>query len=1453
MPPFFSPGFLGGLTPGPKATKVMLALPSAAGLAPGLPTLDDEDRGKLREKLLDKKNLRRLRRKSPRYPDPPTLTFMKESPVSDLHEEAITAGYPAHCGYQQAHNAAGFNVKSRPNIPSPSASSTTQLPVTSPSPIHLSVPPVVFISRPATPAGQSSGLENDINAVMKAMEAFKTKQLKYHKKDGTEVPLSETIDSVLNRIRQYSNIAGIMIQSDPTVAALAWGGFSLLLQIVGSDAELIAKVAESMADIIEYSNIYQPYQDAYKHHGTGVGKTAHDLVMLLHEDIREFCAQAKKYYERHAMARIARAAVSPFSIEFGDILDKLERHRKLLDDAVEAAKFQDDERMKLLLWLSQVPYADLHENERSRRSANTCDWLLRKERFIQWRDSPRSSLLWLHGSPGCGKSVLMSKVIEELSKEHEGDTTRVPVAYFYCNFDDEKTRQPANILATLLKQIVATRPSIPELVTEAFKRHQRSGMPSGRHSFEYVKAALKNALESTEINTAFLLVDGVDECPSNPKGQGRSLDSRSDLVRALIGLVTAQLGHGRIKVLISSRRASDIDSSLKSFPTIAVEGSDTQSDITTYVSSQLASSINQGGLLKYAIDEDPTLQQLIIDTLTQKAQGMFLWAHLQLADICQGSSVSAVKEALKELPDSYEEVYLRILKKLEAQAPRNRQLAKRVIAWILCAVRPLSVAELTEALMVRIPERRLDIEAKCPPEAILEVCMNLVVAERQGGTTIFRFAHFSVQEFLRELRTTSLEDFSKSALIIDTDRTHIEIANVCVTYLSFDPFARGPWAYETLYECRDSFETFVKEHPLLDYAAVSWTEHLRSPQEDEELSNSVSSLFSLSVNISLAFQVYWFRALVDGFPQRTAPLHIASFYGLSGPLETLLASAKPETINATDSLGRSPLHWACLKGHAVAVQRLLDAGAEMKALDSKGFNPMGLAALSGHTEIVTSLIERQRDVIQTEKEQLGTALLGAVQGQSCNSVSHLLDAGADPNLPVRDDMDALWLAAWQGDQMIVKQLLDAGADVDSGRSYGNALQEAASFGSVEVVEQLLIAGADPNASGGGAGTALNAAAFRGHYDVVELLLNAEAEIQLKGDPFGGALTLAKAMAHSDVVKLILQYAPDSSVPEESTPKTIPAPKETSLPTSPPTLASSPTNLIEMQALETAARSLFQTVETGDVDAVRLMMKFGATILNTAVANEDVPFVERFYELIVGQVDAIQKVKSTELMGLLFELFQDLYTRLQSSANRGRLLEGFRSSMGLAMQKLLDGDYATMIRGLVIHREKVLLEAIHSGQTDVAEWSLRFTAEWILVGLRTRGHSLIVRGFVKVSLLGLKALEEIGLGTTLLDWLLSDVQVNSAGSKKGILDGKKQGFVVLYELGVAARVHGNITAERQIRKTIEGLLRGSRGTEAPEIAEGIKQRLEQFLLSSNASGESLNWMDDEVPWWDEYRN
>lgn len=53
------------------------------------------------------------------------------------------------------------------------------------------------------------------------------------------------------------------------------------------------------------------------------------------------------------------------------------------------------------------PYIQHHEQTKSEVLKGTGSWFLRHPDFLKWRDESASSILWLRGIPGSGKSKLM--------------------------------------------------------------------------------------------------------------------------------------------------------------------------------------------------------------------------------------------------------------------------------------------------------------------------------------------------------------------------------------------------------------------------------------------------------------------------------------------------------------------------------------------------------------------------------------------------------------------------------------------------------------------------------------------------------------------------------------------------------------------------------------------------------------------------------------------------------------------------------------------------------------------------------------------------------------------------------------------------------------------------------------------------------------------------------------
>jgi hypothetical protein len=57
-----------------------------------------------------------------------------------------------------------------------------------------------------------------------------------------------------------------------------------------------------------------------------------------------------------------------------------------------------NEQLEILEWISAIPYRKHHNTVKEARAADTCRWLLERNRFREWEDTSSSVILWLQGS-----------------------------------------------------------------------------------------------------------------------------------------------------------------------------------------------------------------------------------------------------------------------------------------------------------------------------------------------------------------------------------------------------------------------------------------------------------------------------------------------------------------------------------------------------------------------------------------------------------------------------------------------------------------------------------------------------------------------------------------------------------------------------------------------------------------------------------------------------------------------------------------------------------------------------------------------------------------------------------------------------------------------------------------------------------------------------------------------
>ncbi|KAH9056237.1 hypothetical protein EDB87DRAFT_1263105 [Lactarius vividus] len=95
----------------------------------------------------------------------------------------------------------------------------------------------------------------------------------------------------------------------------------------------------------------------------------------------------------------------------------------------------------------------------------TATWFFQGTIFLEWKSKATTSLLWIHGKPGSGKSILCSAIIQDIMVLREAG--RASMAYFYFDFRDTDKQNLHNLLPSLLTQLSARCDSRCDILAQA--------------------------------------------------------------------------------------------------------------------------------------------------------------------------------------------------------------------------------------------------------------------------------------------------------------------------------------------------------------------------------------------------------------------------------------------------------------------------------------------------------------------------------------------------------------------------------------------------------------------------------------------------------------------------------------------------------------------------------------------------------------------------------------------------------------------------------------------------------------------------------------------------------------------------------------------------------------------------------------------------------------------------
>jgi uncharacterized protein len=268
-------------------------------------------------------------------------------------------------------------------------------------------------------------------------------------------------------------------------------------------------------------------------------------------------------------------------------------------------------------------------------------------------------------------------------------------------------------------------------------------------------------------------------------------------------------------------------------------------------------------------------------------------------------------------------------------------------------------------------------------------------------------------------------------------------------------------------------------------------------------------------------------------------------------------------VNTPESDGTTALHWAVHQDDVDLVQRLIRAGANVRATNQYGVTPLAEAAIVGNAAILENLVEAGADVNAANGEGQ-TALMAVARTGRVDAAKLLIARGANVNAREtwRGQSALMWAAA-ECLPAMTSELVAHGADVNV-RSNVNLWERdvtaeprrkymplggwtpllfAARTGCLESARILVGAGANVNQQDPDLVSPMVTAIVNGHYDVAAHLVQKGADVNL-ADRWGRAALWAAIDMHttphsgrpdvvetgsvgsSELIKLVLAHGAD---------------------------------------------------------------------------------------------------------------------------------------------------------------------------------------------------------------------------------------------------------------------------------------------------------------------------------------
>jgi hypothetical protein len=379
------------------------------------------------------------------------------------------------------------------------------------------------------------------------------------------------------------------------------------------------------------------------------------------------------------------------------------------------------------------------------------DVLYKITTWLQDFDTDTPNILWLHGSPGAGKSVIASTVMS---------STEQCQAWFFFRKDESELKDPNRVWRRIAGDLAEWNPDVKSRIVRALE--ERKANVKDMDIMMQFQQLIANPLMETDGKTltepALVVIDALDECDSYDAQFLQTLTCWSKL-------------HKRYKLMVTSRDYTSIRQSLG--PISHDIELHTGADVTSQTSDDLRRFITSGfnriaKLHSQVLPPDwPGPAQ--INQLVQSAAGLFIWARAVLDFVQQGDPVERLSlistndwEGVRSVDLLYQSILEAVL---EGLIWKEHVAFYAVTGSIVLAKNPLSLTDLQHLLGLSPTLLQAIINGLSPVLAI------------GGQDQVLRVCHQSFADYLLD------SDRSKT-LTIDITSQSINLAKGCLQILN---------------------------------------------------------------------------------------------------------------------------------------------------------------------------------------------------------------------------------------------------------------------------------------------------------------------------------------------------------------------------------------------------------------------------------------------------------------------------------------------------------------------------------------------------------------------------------------------------------------------------------------------------------------------------------------------